>query len=383
MEAINLTWTLKQALLKPEPLLAPSGLFDSIFGQPESRGPGPATLPSEFRFLKRNLPTLREVLVPRALTDAVLSSLRRCMPGASVAPFPRSSLFLGPDTGTATPAEECWFFINGICTGHDLLLLNLEALQVQFGRRFWALHNATLGLLPDLVECAAGKGWDSVTESLAPAVWPVVVALSDPQVKRVVLVAHSQGTILSAVLLKLLEEHLHGDTTHPLKKQLSPERVQACKLLESWDLVVNRFRAPKAGIFDAAALERFGKPQRQLPALTPAQVGKLELYAVANCATSMEAFVTGYGPDDVAPYIESFGNGNDLVARLGILAPTHGLGSTRIGGERFICPPAWGHLLNAHYLLPLTQSPEGWQAMRGNCRPRPRLLDYLNGGTPK
>jgi hypothetical protein len=41
-----------------------------------------------------------------------------------------------------------------------------------------------------------------------------------------------------------------------------------------------------------------------------------------------------------------------LVARLGVLAPPHGIGSTRIQGDRYRCERAWGHLLNAHYLNP-------------------------------
>jgi hypothetical protein len=111
-------------------------------------------------------------------------------------------------------------------------------------------------------------------------------------------------------------------------------------------------------------------------------LGKLELYCFANCATSMEPFVRLQSPTRVAPWIESYGNENDLVAKLGLLAPPHGIGRTRIAGDRYRFPGAWGHLFNAHYGLPMLVHGRKPEPFHDNLRETPRLLEYLEGRVP-
>lgn len=131
--------------------------------------------------------------------------------------------------------------------------------------------------------------------------------------------------------------------------------------------------------------------------LSAAELGKLEVYCFANCANHMD-YLGGfqYGEKPI-PWIESFGNEMDIVARLGMLAPDPAGRNISIQGPRYIRPGAWGHLLNEHYLLPI----EGAQRLgrkkngKGGSQPflrvdgdsaesnaTPRLYEYINGGSP-
>lgn len=295
------------------------------------------------------------------------------LPGREASgPIPYAGEYAG-----AHPRER-WLFINGICTDRRMALINAEMLSRMFGRPFTILYNTTGGFLWDLAESAVGKSWDGITEAVVANLPEFTSALEDPEVDRVVLVAHSQGTILAAVLLKLLEEILHaapdlrtGAGTGPV----SPERRVARRI---------------AGTGPAGAAEqpRDAEPhvRRARQCLTTRDVGKLEVYCFANCATSMEPFVAIGSPPRHAPWIESYGNEYDLVAKLGLLAPPHGIGSARIAGDRYRRLGAWGHLLNAHYLAPiladLAEPRVGLEPFHDNLRRTPRLLEYLNGGRP-
>jgi hypothetical protein len=281
-------------------------------------------------------------------------------------------------TGLVGHHEE-WFFVNGICTNQEVAIQNAQELSTLFKRQVNLLYNRTDGVLFDLIECAAGKAWDKMTDGARQALGPLVSALCNPKVKRVILVSHSQGTIMAAVLLKTLEEAILKSerkrtlVVAPKRRKgarVSPERRAARRILL-------RHREDPA-VVDA------------LTRLTRADIGKLELYCFANCATSMEPFVAlsdGDCPPRHAPWIESYGNEFDLVAQLGMLTPAHGVGSSRILGDRYERKGARGHLLNAHYLAPLIEELDTTngtllEPFHDNLRTRPRLHDYLDGKSP-
>lgn len=274
--------------------------------------------------------------------------------------------------------DQAWFFINGICTDRHVLMLNAGYLTELFHRPLTLLHNSTCSVVPDLAECAVGKGWNGVTEAARLAFAPIYVALKQPGCRRVVLLAHSQGTIIAGVLLWLLRG-LYPPSAEVLLdgEPRCPEQRVARRLAHKWGFPCAQDAASRAA--GSAAVK---------PPLTREELAKLEIYNFANCASLM-------GPIDAKarlPYLESYGNEHDLVARLGVLAPAKGPGAVGIGGERFVRRHAWGHLLNAHYLFPLEQE---WRALRrgaapdsalrplpGNRIKRPRLFDYLGGASP-
>ncbi len=129
-----------------------------------------------------------------------------------------------------------------------------------------------------------------------------------------------------------------------------------------------------------------GHGRRQPEPVTEQELRKLEFYCFANCATEMRRL--RFRSRHKAPWIESYGNANDIVARLGVLSNTNGCGRVQIAGDRYERAGAWGHLLNAHYLFPMMEAhgsgdPKGGLApLNRNLFPTPRLFDYLQGKTP-
>ena len=132
--------------------------------------------------------------------------------------------------------------------------------------------------------------------------------------------------------------------------------------------------------------------------LTFGELAKLELYCFATCANVMTYSVSPAADRRPIPYLEHFGNDQDIVARLGMLAPRPGRWEIRIDGPRFVRRDAWGHLLNEHYLYPIAdvQRRGRRRGGRGTAAPfiaangageaagsTPRLYHYINGGVPE
>jgi pimeloyl-ACP methyl ester carboxylesterase len=274
--------------------------------------------------------------------------------------------------------DERWFFINGIAADTRLAKLNARALSDMFHRPITILYNATEGVVFDLIESAVGKGFETITESATKNFQPLVDALANPQLRRVILIAHSQGTIVASVLLKALEERLAAPSavrSGPGAQKESPERRVARRI---------------AGTSDSAEQPDEAKPAAiRASRLGPQHVQKLELYCFANCSTSMTPIAVHGTPPCHMPWIESYGNEYDVVARLGVLAPPHGIGSARIEGDRYRRAGMWGHFMNAHYLIPMIRDlthqtpPENMlQPLGPNLLRWPRLWDYYQGRTP-
>lgn len=179
-----------------------------------------------------------------------------------------------------------WFFINGIATSPPMALLEAGEVARMFQRPINLIHTPTFGVLWDL--------WDSMTARTLrkdgklsrPAFRIIRQALMSHD--RVVLLAYSQGTIVSSYIVR--------------------------KLLKDSEL----------------------RPH----------LHKLEIYLVAGVADSLQV---DYSLSAVhgrpVPYVEHFANGLDFFARIGVLAYIH---ST--SGHVFMIPEKKGHMLNDHYL---------------------------------
>ena len=164
----------------------------------------------------------------------------------------------------------------------------------------------------------------------------------------------------------------------------------ARKLAKRWNFE-RTMRAAQAGRdpqpAEPASFEWPGYGRRQPEAVTPEELRKLEIYCFANCASEMVQIKVGGGKGLPVPWIESYGNENDIVARLGVLANVTGPGSVRIDGDRYK-RDAWGHLLNAHYLYPMMEArghgdpAGGLVPLEGNRLSRPRLFAYLDAKSP-
>lgn len=335
---------------------------DSILGHPWTWIP-PHSRYSEFSIVSpfsliRSVKYLVEVTVPAFPID-----LPDWFPGGEESVFWRGTEILfqtDPNNNPYSFPDEAWIFINGIGTNDGLARINAQYLALVFRRPFTIIQNATDSILIDLAEAVVGKAWQVMTEASAKAYPFICEALREPSKKRVVVICHSQGTIIMAnVLRALVDEEFR------------------CILFEEG----SKIKAP-------------GRKAPHLKALDdPGQLRKLEIYTFANAADVMR-----FAPDlktaagHPAPYMEHFANEFDLVGRTGVLAPRKEKWGVRIDGDIFRRAGAWGHCLNLHYLMGIRrhlEEPEKeknpyvpWESGNGKGK-RPRLYAYYDGQTPE
>jgi hypothetical protein len=272
---------------------------------------------------------------------------------------------------------ERWYFINGILTNAEVAEWNADALSAMFGRPISVWYNASEGVIGDLIESAIGKSFENITEAVDANVEAFIHAICDDSVDRMILISHSQGTLITSVLLKMLEEWLKPPQLigGAGAQKLSNERHIAKRLAGTEPKAEQPERSRRA--------EAYARKH-----LKPAHVARLECYCFATCCTSLTPVALTGQPPRHTPWLESYGNEFDLVARFGLLAPPHGIGSARIQGDRYRRDKAWGHFLNVHYLARLHRElqqggPVGLTPFPENLLKKPRLFEYLNGQAPQ
>ena len=102
-----------------------------------------------------------------------------------------------------TYPDEHWFFMNGIITDSAVAQINAAYLSELFHRPITLVQNSTDSFLLDLLECSLGKEWYLTTESAEKAFPPIYDALEKSEKKKVVVICHSQGTIIMGVVFRL------------------------------------------------------------------------------------------------------------------------------------------------------------------------------------
>ncbi len=196
--------------------------------------------------------------------------------------------------------EEMWFYINGVATTKDIADANRHLLFDMFGRPIHLLHNPSDSVLLDLLECVTGKtglmefGEIAPREKLKKYITKMLVEAKGKGIKKVVLISHSQGTIITGNTLTELGEDSKV-------KELMQEM--------------------------------------------------LEVYNFANCAHKMPA-------DNVAHLENISNKGDLVAwlghffpfPSLWIDAKFEPI---EISGVPVVEDELWGHLLNSHYLLPM------------------------------
>ncbi len=381
---------------------SPPLYLSSIFG-PVRKWLPPHRELSEFEIvdLWRPLRTTRyltAVTVPSAHHEAP-ALLRTLIPPLVNRLFWRpTSFFQQPDPfgKTSSYPGERWYFINGIATDSAVAAMNSALLARLFGRPITVIQNATNSLGLDLVECAIGKGFrtdpdlrdkGTLTEPSLKAAVAILRALDQQAVERVVVIAHSQGTIIVANVLRAVSKALQGNRRSAAgDRQSAEERAGAAA--ESLTVQANEPRLLALRHELAGALRPFVR--------APEKVKKLEIYTFANCADKMKYVFREGGRG--YPLIENFANKRDLVARLGVLAPSRGDPNLiDIDGpvyEKKGCgrlkKGSWGHLLNEHYLFDIADYLTGRGKGGANPYPpenprdpEPRLYGYFFGGKPE
>lgn len=288
-------------------------------------------------------------------------------------------------------ADEHWFFLNGIATNEVVAEMNSALISDMFFRPVTVIHNETDSIVLDLLQCAIGKSFktdpslddvQTMTEPAIKATVAILEALKDPARNKVVLLCHSQGTIIAANVLRALQRCLSNI------KRLAKEPDAKPKLL--------------LDVIDEVALDiLYTDYLKQCDCATVDQsltemLRKLEVYTFANCADKMN-YITSVtdssGKSIGLPYIENFANEFDLVARLGVLSPLKGQDEyVEIDGPVYEKKGglAWGHLLNQHYLFGINgfldgknRNPYELSDNEGQALSElPRLYEYAAGKRP-
>uniref|UniRef100_A0A7S2TRP0 Uncharacterized protein n=1 Tax=Lotharella oceanica TaxID=641309 RepID=A0A7S2TRP0_9EUKA len=161
-------------------------------------------------------------------------------------------------------------------------------------------HNVPDSFLWDLIQCYADKEGTRVTKPTRAFVHALAVKLNDPTIKKVVVLCHSQGTIIVAAALKLL-----GHLIRKFPSVLSANKIR----------------------------------------------NRLEIYCFATCANTMHVLKDKDG-NEIPMTIEHFTNSDDIVAKLGISTPQRlrSLCELHFDGRVLNRSNGVGHLFNSHYL---------------------------------
>lgn len=185
-------------------------------------------------------------------------------------------------------AGEQWLYINGVFTNQLVAAMHGNYLATLFGRKIKVIYHPTGGWIMDVLEGVRDRIFQTPSKTEAFAYEQVITHAKQPETNKVVLIAHSQGNLMTAGILKRMErEH-------------------------------------------------------------PEYLDKMEVYTFANCANRMRSRLNRTG--NLVPYFEHFANTKDIVGKVGILAEeAKKRGEVRLDGPLFI-RNSWGHLLNTHYL---------------------------------
>ena len=177
-----------------------------------------------------------------------------------------------------------------------------------------------------------------MTEPAWRATAAILEALNARYIERVIVLAHSQGTIIVANVLRAVAKALHSDSVEQQDPRWEgfTERLMGGVDTETQKMLRNSLAQFLAEFTEHGLSGAFER------------LRKLEVYTFANCADRMRYVF----PVMQVPYMEHFANECDVVARLGVLSPLRSRGdaSVEIDGPVFEQKGAWGHLLNEHYL---------------------------------
>lgn len=94
------------------------------------------------------------------------------------------------------------YFLNGICTNKNVWLLNAKHIESIFDFNVQPLHNKTKGVIPDLLECIFGRTFDLLNYETFCLYYTVLKSLKLK--KKTIVIAHSQGGIIIAQIVKQL-----------------------------------------------------------------------------------------------------------------------------------------------------------------------------------
>lgn len=225
--------------------------------------------------------------------------------------------------------EELWIYINGIATTLEGAKINCRKMRELFGQPVKLLHNPTENPVLDIMECMIGKTGLLKHGSTKPRDQLRNILLREMKIenyKKIVLVAHSQGTIITGNAV--------ADISDAANNAIPEDDISWFDKDSIW--------------FDKGDN---GETMKRKAAELKKTLKKFEVYLFAGCAHHVDgAFVHR---------LECLSNRGDFVAMLGHLFPdflkplwknTRGNGIVYKDNKSFEEKSSWGHLLLSHYL---------------------------------
>ena len=206
--------------------------------------------------------------------------------------------------------DELWIHINGMITDLEKAKRQCKCIYKTFGRPVKLMHNPTDGAVLDMMECMMGKsglfrhGYTRPRDFLKK----VLGEEMKKDYKKIVLVAHSQGTIITGNVIADFNDIIDGT------KECSDEEK----------------------------------------ALVKDNMSKMEVFMVASAAHHVSG--------KHVSHLECLSNRGDVVAFLGHLFPkilkpfwlnTRGAGMLYENYDDHVEKSAWGHSLDPHYVTPI------------------------------
>jgi len=221
---------------------------------------------------------------------------------------------------------EVWIQVNGVCTDRDVQSSLGKMIAEMFHREVLLFWNPTQGMLFDLIECMMGRTFNGMTYISDQLADVLESELTRPEIKKIVLLAHSQGAIIASNAISVLIERNVRD------------------------------------------------------------ICKLEVYTFGSAADSFKETVSENpfnGEKYSVPYYGHFANDGDVIAKIGVL---HWM-FTKYEGSRYRYPGRLfissqkGHLLGEHYLNNLSTK-QYLPTMSQDCKTvqqfqEPKLYSYL------
>jgi hypothetical protein len=244
--------------------------------------------------------------------------------------------------------SERWIFLNGCCVTGHALQQNLNLLSETFGRPVQGVHNETWGILGDIVECIIQREFGFCSKETRIAYEYVKSYCSDPEVKKVVLIGHSQGGIMVSQVLDELFMDLPSESIAKLEVYTfgnaashfnNPLRKPAHSTGEYPHIL-----SPSESTSLAATTD---SPTTMVSPMTPLPLPQKATFSAPQSRTFT---ISPYLPKRVIPHIEHYCNSEDMVTRWGSLYSVKNVLGNRFCGHVFIYEGASGHMLNQHYL---------------------------------
>ncbi|KAE9362540.1 hypothetical protein N431DRAFT_490468 [Stipitochalara longipes BDJ] len=237
---------------------------------------------------------------------------------------------------------ERWFFLNGCCVSGHNVQQNVDVLSETFGRPIFAIHNRTYGVLGDLFECIMQRSFDLFTEETRVCYEYVKAYCADPEVKKVVLIAHSQGCIMASQILDQLYVDLPVEAVAKLEVYTFGNAAShfnnPLRKLSKTPSSIDARDVPSISDGDTGIITAPSKKGSQVTRFNESSTGK------------KPAAISEMLPERVVAHIEHYCNSGDMVTRWGALFSAKSILQNRFCGHIFINEGVTGHMLNQHYL---------------------------------